>query len=88
MFPDEQLGGPIVELFAGLFADLHTRGSAARAEFVGLGNIVFDALAAKVVGQRATAVPFLLGPRGGRFGRRRRLRQSGFGGGDFAEQFE
>jgi hypothetical protein len=89
VLPDEQLGGLVVKLFTGLLADLHARRLAARADLIGLWHIVLDALAAEVIGQRASTVPLLLGPRGCRLSRRNIwLRRSGFGSGDFVEEFK
>jgi hypothetical protein len=82
VFPHEQLRGAVVELLAGLLADVHTRRPAARAQLFRFGHIVNDALALQVGRQTTSAValPLRTGNRLGFDGKRSRGWQDGFRG--------
>jgi len=64
MLPDEQTGRFIIKLFADIFAELLADFAAARAQTLGFGQLVFQALAGQFVGRPLAAVPFALGAGG------------------------
>jgi len=70
-FADEDTGGPVIVASGGFAeSDPHTKSAAARAEFLGVGEIEDDAFDGQFGGDAATTVP-ASPDRRGRFGRGR-----------------